>query len=98
MSADAFEDIAQVSEGIETQLFGGGDQPAQHGGGPATIVAAIERPIAATDSDATQAALGPYFDFIIRFDDSGALAICTSQLDLASLNFDVVAPKPAAQK
>jgi hypothetical protein len=59
MSADAFEDIAQVSEGVETQPFGGGDQAGQHGGGPATVVAAIERPIAATDSDATQAALGP---------------------------------------
>jgi len=38
MSADAFEDIAQVSEGIETQPFGGGDQAGPHGGGPATVV------------------------------------------------------------
>ncbi len=51
--------MGPIGEGIETQSFGGGDQAGQHGGGPATVVAAIERPIAATDSDATQAALGP---------------------------------------
>jgi len=54
MSADAFENIAQVSEGIETQPFGGGDQAGQRRGGPASVVASVERPIAATDSDATQ--------------------------------------------
>src|ERR1035437_7632900 len=58
MAADACEDIAQVSEGIETQPLRGGDQAGQHGGGPATIVTAIERPIATTDSDAAEAALG----------------------------------------
>ena len=52
MGADAGQDVAQISEGIHVESFAGGDQAAQHGGGPATVVAAIERPIAAADSDA----------------------------------------------
>ena len=58
MITDAGEDVAQVRKGIQAQPFRGGDQTGQYGGGPTAIVAAIERPVAATDCDATQAALG----------------------------------------
>jgi hypothetical protein len=59
MAADAFEDIVQVSEGIEAESLGSRDEAAEHGGGAAALAAAIEGPVATTDGDATQAALGP---------------------------------------
>jgi len=58
MSRDAAEYIAQVGEGIDAQPLRGGDKTVQHGGGSTAFAAAIERPVAATDGDATQAALG----------------------------------------
>ena len=58
MAADAFEDIAQVGEGIDAEALGCRDETTQHGCGPTAVVAAVERPIAATDGDAAQAALG----------------------------------------
>lgn len=40
---------------------------------------------------------GPDFDFIVRFDEDGAMAMCTSSLPTASSNFKVVG-KPGTQK
>jgi hypothetical protein len=58
MRADASEEITQVSEGIESESLAGRDETAEQGGGSSAGIAAIERPVAATDGDATQAALG----------------------------------------
>ncbi len=64
MAAGAFEDIAQVSEGVNANPFAGGDQAAQHGGSSTASVAAIECPVAATDSDPTQTAFGSIIVFV----------------------------------
>ena len=58
MVAEAREEVAQVGEGIEGQSFGGGDQAGQHGGGAASLVAAVEHPVLAAYRNAAQAALG----------------------------------------
>ena len=42
--------------------------------------------------------LGPDFDFIVKFDEDGSLAMCTTWLEAAPANFDVVAQKPSTQK
>jgi hypothetical protein len=42
--------------------------------------------------------LGPDFDFIVKFDEDGSLAMCATWLETAPANFDVVAQKPAKQK
>ena len=55
--ADACEDVAQVGERIDAESLASCDETAEHRGGAAAMVAAIERPVAATDRDATQAPL-----------------------------------------
>jgi hypothetical protein len=59
MVAEACEDVVQVGEGVDPESLAGCDQAGRDRGGRShPLVAAIERPVAATDSDAPQAALG----------------------------------------
>jgi hypothetical protein len=41
--------------------------------------------------------LGPDLDFIVRFDEGGSTAMCTSSLETVSSCFNVVASKPASK-
>jgi len=41
--------------------------------------------------------LGPSFDFIVRFDDDGQLAMCTCSLKVTAACFEVVDAKPVTQ-
>ena len=58
VATDAFEEIAQASEGIHVKSFGGGDQAGQHGGGSTTVVTALKHPVFSACRDAAQTALG----------------------------------------
>ncbi len=58
MAAEAFEDIAQVGEGVDTEPLARADEAGQHGRGPSSVVAAQKRPISSTYSDPAQTALG----------------------------------------
>lgn len=58
MGADAFEDVAQVSERIDVESFTRGDEAGQDRCRPSTVVASKKHPVLASDRDSTQAALG----------------------------------------
>ncbi len=57
MSRDPLEYVAQISEWIDVKPLATGDHAAQHRCCPASIVAAEEHPVLATDSYAPEAAL-----------------------------------------
>jgi hypothetical protein len=40
---------------------------------------------------------GPIFDYVVKFDD-GVIVVCTSSLESAKFNFEVIKPHPAATK
>ena len=42
---DAIEDIAEIGEGIDAEMFAGCDEAGQHGSGVPAVVAAIEHPV-----------------------------------------------------
>src|SRR5947208_8091971 len=58
MLADAFEEIAQVSEGIEAKPFASRDEAGEHGRRAAAAVATVKHPVLASYRDTAQTALG----------------------------------------
>ena len=56
--ADALEDVSQVGERIDAQVFACGGETGEDGGGPSAIVAAVKHPVFAPNRNAAQAALG----------------------------------------
>ena len=57
MRADASEDMAEVSEWINSKPLARRDQTVENSRRVSTVVAAIKRPIAATDGDAARSPL-----------------------------------------
>lgn len=55
MAADAFEDVAEVGEGIDAEPLAGGNEAGQHCRGPSAVVATKEKPIFSSHGDLAQA-------------------------------------------
>ncbi len=58
MRANAFEEVAQVGEGVDAEFLRSRDETGEHGRNPSPVVAAQEHPIFSTYRDSAQAALG----------------------------------------
>lgn len=58
VGADAFEDVAQVSERIDIESLARGDEASQDRRSPSAIVTSKEHPVFPSDRDTTQTVLG----------------------------------------
>ena len=54
VSADALQQIAQISEGIDTESLRSRDEAAEHGGGAPAVVATIKHPVLSSHRDLCQ--------------------------------------------
>ena len=53
MSADAREQVAKISKGLDAQTLAAGDKTAQHGRSSSAFVASVEQPVASANNDIT---------------------------------------------
>ncbi len=58
MGADAFEDVAEVRNGIDLESFAGSDEAGDDGSGSPAVIASEEEPVLSSDGDSPQAAFG----------------------------------------
>lgn len=58
MSADAVEDVEEVSEGVDLESLAGRHKAGEDRGGSPAVVASEEQPVFSSDSNSPQAAFG----------------------------------------